>query len=79
MILLSIEYNDSSLKFRTRPRWIRVIGSMHINRAHKIVIDWVEQIMWQYSDFQMLYKGETANALLPHRFYDYAIHLKDGV
>jgi hypothetical protein len=35
-------------------------------------------MIWQYKDFQTLYNGETANALLPHRFYDHAIDLKNG-
>ena len=62
----SIEYDDSILKFGTDPRWIGVIGSMHVNAAHEIEIDWVERIPWQYRDFQTLYNGETANALSPH-------------
>src|ERR1700731_1136524 len=60
----SIVYDDSILKFSTDPQWIEVIGSMHVNAAHEIEIDWVEQILWQYRDFQMLYNGENANTLL---------------
>jgi hypothetical protein len=74
----SIEYDDSILKFGTDPRWIDVIGSIHVNTVHEIEIDWVEYIPWQYRDFQMLYNKETANALLPYRSYDHAIDLKDG-
>jgi hypothetical protein len=55
-----------------------MIGSMHVNAAHEIEIDWVERIPWQYRDFETLYNGETANALPPHRSYDHAIDLKDG-
>jgi hypothetical protein len=74
----SIEYDDSILKFGTDPRWIGVIGSMHVSAAHEIEVDWVERIPWQYRDFQTIYNGETANALPPHRSYDHAIDLKDG-
>jgi hypothetical protein len=52
--LFSIEYDDSILKFDMDARWIRVIGSMHINAAHEIEIDWVVRIPWQYRDIQML-------------------------
>jgi hypothetical protein len=38
----SIEYDDSILKFGINPRWIGVIGSMHVNAAHIFGIDWVE-------------------------------------
>jgi hypothetical protein len=34
--LFSIEYDDSTWKFGTDPRWIGVIGSKHINVAHEI-------------------------------------------
>jgi hypothetical protein len=37
--LFSIEYHDSILMFGTDPRWIRVIGSMHVNTAHEMEID----------------------------------------
>ena len=47
----SIKYDDSILKFSTDPQWIRVIGSMHVNVAHEIEVDWVERIQWQYRDF----------------------------
>ena len=50
---------------------------MYVNTAHKIEIDWVEQIPWQYRNFQTLYNGETANTLPPHRSYNHAIDLKD--
>ena len=40
----SIGYDDSILKFDTDPRWIGVIGSMHVNAAHEIEVDWVERI-----------------------------------
>jgi hypothetical protein len=54
----SIEYDDSILKFGTDPRWIGVIGSMHVSAAHEIEIDWVERIPWQYRDFQTIYNGK---------------------
>ena len=75
---MSIEYNDSILKFGTDPRWIVIIGSMYVNDIHEIEIDWIERIPWQYRDFQTLYNGETANALPPCRSYDHAIDLKDA-
>jgi hypothetical protein len=50
------------LIFVTNPQWIEGIGSMHINVANNIEINWVEHFPWQYRDFQMLYNGETANA-----------------
>ena len=75
--LFSIEYNDSILIFGTHPHWIGVIDSLHVNVAHEIEIDWVEQIPWQYRDFQTLYNREMANALLPHRSYNHAIDMKD--
>jgi len=62
----SIEYDDSILTFGTDPRWIGVIGSMHVNAAHEIEIDWVERIPWQYRDFETLFNGETATAVPPH-------------
>jgi hypothetical protein len=62
-----MEYDDSVLKFGTDPQSIRFIESMHVNVAHEIEINWVERIPWQYRDFQMLYNGETANALPPHQ------------
>jgi hypothetical protein len=48
----SIEYDNSILIFSTDPQRIGVIGSIHVNAVHKIEIDWVEQIPWQYRDFQ---------------------------
>jgi hypothetical protein len=66
------------LKFGTDPQWIGVIGSMHVNAAHEIDIDWVEQIPRQYRDFKMLYNRETANALRPHQLFNHAIDRKDG-
>jgi hypothetical protein len=75
----SIEYDDSILKFGTNPQWIGVIGSMGVNAANELEIDWVERIPPQYRDFQTLYYGETANALPRPRSYDHAIELKDRV
>jgi hypothetical protein len=60
------------------PQWIGVIGSMHVNTAHELEIDWVERIQRQYRDFQTVDNRETANALPPHQFYNHAIDLKDG-
>jgi hypothetical protein len=74
----SIEYDDFILKLDTDSQWIGVIGSMYVNAAYEIEIDWVQQIPEQYRDFQTLYNGETANALPPHRSYNHAIYLKDG-
>jgi hypothetical protein len=74
----SMEYDDSILKFSTDPQWIRFIESMHVNMGHEIEINWVERIPWQYRDFQMLYTGETANALPPHQSEAHAIDLKAG-
>jgi hypothetical protein len=75
--LISIEYDDCILKFSTDPQWIGVIGSMHENVPHEIEMDWVEQIPWQYRDFQLIFNRETANGLLPLRSYDHAIDLND--
>jgi hypothetical protein len=42
--LFSIEYDESILKLGTDPQWIRVFGSIYVNVAHGIEINWVEQI-----------------------------------
>jgi hypothetical protein len=51
---------------------------MHVSKANESEIDWVEQIPWQYRDFQSIFNGETANPHLPHRSYDHAIDLNDA-
>jgi hypothetical protein len=73
----SVQHDNSSLLFGTDPRRIRVIGRMHFIKAYEIEIDWVEQTPTQYTDFQTLYNGETANALPSHSSYNHAIDLKE--
>jgi hypothetical protein len=75
--LFSIEYDNSIWMFGTDHRFHRVIGSMQVNMAHEIEMDWVEQIPWLYRNVEMIYNRESAKDVVPHRSYNHAIDLKD--
>jgi hypothetical protein len=66
VFLFLIIYDNFILKFGSDSQWIGVIGSMCVSSANETEIDWVDVIPGQYRDFQMLYSGETANALASH-------------
>jgi hypothetical protein len=50
---------------------------MHDHAPDEIEINWVEQMPWQYREFQTIFNGETANTLPPYRLYDNTIDLND--
>ena len=78
----TIEYDDSVAYFEKEQKWVGVLGSLRfdddLNVELDVPKDQLNDIPWQYRDYQSVYNGQYSDELPPHRTFDHSIDMVDG-